>query len=121
MEIDVEGLRSALAELAGRTQRRHGVACTLVCEQAVLVPDNGMATQLFRIAQEAVTNAIKHTTAAQIVVSLEAADGRLRLSIHDDGEGLPSDLDQTGSLGLRIMGQLRRADRRHAGDPIRTG
>jgi two-component system sensor histidine kinase UhpB len=57
---------------------------------------------LYRIAQEAVANAVKHALARRIVVELDAADGELRLNIFDDGVGL-RDVNETHGLGLKMM------------------
>jgi signal transduction histidine kinase len=58
---------------------------------------------LFRLAQEAVNNAVKHGHASRIVVRLERAGDKLALRIVDDGVGLPPEGVQRNGLGLRIM------------------
>ena len=79
------------------------VRCSLVCPEPVSVTNNVVATHLFRIAQEAVTNAIKHGRARSIEIMLSPAESRVRLSVSSDGVPLPP-LEQRGSgLGLRIM------------------
>ena len=65
--------------------------------------DNITAMNLFRIAQEALNNAIKHSGASKVTVSLGIEEGRGCLSIHDDGEGFDTRARHIDSLGLRIM------------------
>ena len=62
------------------------------------------ATQLYRIAQEAFTNALRHAQATRLDVSLADTRSGLRLRIADDGRGLPSDAGKGAGLGLPGMG-----------------
>jgi PAS domain S-box-containing protein len=102
VEVDSEGLMAALSDLASRTTEVHGIPCEFSCQSPVTVHNNFTATQLFRIAQEAMTNAVKHSKAANIRVSLERKGAFLTLKIADDGIGLPEDMEESG-VGLRIM------------------
>jgi len=102
-EMDPEGLMVALEDLAENMSARFGVACTFHSEGVVQVPDSSMATQLYRIAQEAVMNAIKHADAAHVNIRLDESNSNLKLSVSDDGIGLPEKLPQRGGLGLRLM------------------
>ena len=61
-----------------------------------------VAAHVYRIASEAVTNALRHADAATIEVAIAAADGRLRLQVRDDGRGLP-DISRPGANGLAAM------------------
>ena len=65
--------------------------------------DSTAAMHLYRIAQEAVMNAIKHGHVSQVVVDLSVDDGTLIVTVNDDGIGLPDQLPADGGLGLRIM------------------
>ena len=104
VDVDREGLRAALDELAMSTQHLHDVWCTVECVESVEVANNDTATQLFRIAQEAVANAVKHGKARRIVLWLGHIDRRVVLRIHDDGVGLSGSESGTGTgLGMRIM------------------
>ena len=102
-ELDVEGLAFALRSLAENMTERFQVPCTFSGEEAVRVPDATVATQLYRIAQEAVMNAIKHAQAHSVAIGLEKTNGRVTLSVEDDGIGLPSRLPEPRGLGLRLM------------------
>ena len=63
--------------------------------------DEVIATAAYRIAQEALTNAARHSGARQVNVSLESANGGMRLSVSDNGKGFdPEGLSETGCLGI---------------------
>ncbi|HLY09796.1 MAG TPA: DUF4118 domain-containing protein [Planctomycetota bacterium] len=104
VEREPEGLMSALHLLTASMESVHGIPCRFDCPQPVLVPDHQAASQIYRIAQEALTNAAKHGKASGITVSLESDDKGLLLRVTDDGVGVPpnSESIQAGS-GLRIM------------------
>jgi PAS domain S-box-containing protein len=111
VEVDSEGLMSALTELAARTSEAGGVTCTFSCPQPLRFGDNAVATHLFRIAQEATSNAVKHGRAAHVDIALIEEGGVVSLSVRDDGTGI--DLaGRSEGLGLRIM--RYRADLIHA-------
>ena len=77
----------SLADLAARTSDLHAVACTFKCEEPVCILDNQAATRLYRLSQEAVTNAVKHGHARNIVISLQADGELVTLAVADDGTG----------------------------------
>lgn len=103
VEFEANGLMSALHELAGAVQDMFQVQCTFRCARPVLIRENATATNLFRIAQEAVSNAIKHGRATEIEISLTASPERVLLSIKDNGIGIASDRPSSNGMGLRIM------------------
>jgi PAS domain S-box-containing protein len=103
VEVDAAGLLAALAELASRTTELHGVNCTFECREPVLVDDNRTATHLYRIAKEAVTNALKHSRAKNITISMESDGRSIALHVCDDGVGLPPEPLGTKGMGLKIM------------------
>ena len=98
-----EGLMAALTELTESVSERCGIACRVNCPQRVLVHDNSMATHLFRIAKEAVHNAVRHGRPKKITVELTEEKGTLVLQVQDNGRGLRSAHGQEAGLGLRIM------------------
>jgi signal transduction histidine kinase len=103
VEVDAEGLMAALTELTSRISELHGLNCVFECAEPVPVEDNYTATQLYRIAQEAITNAIKHGQPHTIRVTLEARGHYLTLRIVDDGIGFsPAETNGDG-MGLQIM------------------
>ena len=99
--MDAEGLVSALHELASRSSG--SIACRLRCEQMVPIADIGVALHLYRIAQEAVTNAIKHSGARSITLSLRRRQNLLSLSVADDGCGMPEVIHAGDGMGVRMM------------------
>ena len=80
----------------------HHVHGTLECDHPVELADNYYATHLYRIAQEAIHNALKHSQASHIHVALSDDEGRISLTIRDDGVGIARD-PFDGGMGLRIM------------------
>jgi PAS domain S-box-containing protein len=108
--LDAKGLPSALTELARHTSDVLGIRCDLVCPPAVRVNDEATAMHLYRIAQEAVSNAIKHGKAKRIAIKLSTARGRTILSITDNGVGIrPSSNGSTNSKGMGIATMHYRA------------
>ncbi len=101
--IDADGLMTALADLAQWTQDHHGLSCNFVCPNPVHVADDYVAMHLYRIAQEAVTNAQRHSGGYEISIGLEHRDDSLRLQVTDNGIGIDSDFRDRSGLGLRIM------------------
>jgi signal transduction histidine kinase len=101
VELDAEGLMSALRELADRTNA--SVPCDLECDPPVLVNDPAAAMHIYRIAQEAVTNALRHACASHIGIELRERGDRVILTVCDDGSGLPADSVARECMGLDIM------------------
>jgi two-component system sensor kinase FixL len=77
--------------------------CVFDGQESVPVPDSAIATQLYRIAQEAATNSAKHAAPDQILIRLAMDGPELTLSIVDDGVGFPDKLPHPQGLGLRLM------------------
>lgn len=101
--LESEGLMSALDELAVNIKRSFNVAGHFRCAPPVLVEDQAVATQLLRIAQEAVSNAIRHGKATEIVIHLKEEQRRIVLTVLDNGTGFPKTLPKQKGMGLRIM------------------
>lgn len=78
------------------------VSCTASLDPTALVSNDGIATQLFRIAQESVTNALKHSRAGRIHVSLQRDHDLLNLKVRDNGVGLMK-APTTPGVGQQIM------------------
>ncbi len=100
---ETNGLMVALGALAAQTQKMFRVRCRFSCRRPVLVKDNSMATHLFRIAQEAITNAIKHGRPGRIEINLTRTPARVCLEVKDNGVGLPARQSKSLGMGLRIM------------------
>jgi PAS domain S-box-containing protein len=101
-ELERNGLTAALVELTDSVQRTCGVRCTLKASEKISVNDNVLATHVFRIAQEAMNNSIKHSKAKNIEVTLDVNGDHLQLRVTDDGTGFSPEAKLEG-LGLRIM------------------
>lgn len=97
-----EALAPALRALTRRTQELAGVRCDFRTTGDVRVDDPEAAQHLFRIGQEALSNAVRHANANGIAVALSAREGELTLQVQDDGAGLPGDHRGEG-MGLRTM------------------
>jgi PAS domain S-box-containing protein len=102
VKLEAEGLMSGLEELASNVGVRFKVPCVLQCDHQVRLTDNVVSTHLYRIAQEAVTNAIRHASASQICIRLQLDGGMLVLSVMDDGIGMIPRQQRNG-MGLHIM------------------
>jgi PAS domain S-box-containing protein len=100
---DTHGLMSALQLWAGEVEDLFGISCRFACETPVLIHDDGMATHLYHIAQEAVTNSIKHGQARNVLIHLAQDNGWGALIIRDDGTGIKEDRANTQGMGLHIM------------------
>jgi two-component system CheB/CheR fusion protein len=101
--LESEGLMSALTELALNTEKMFRVRCSFHCPDVVKFDDHAAATHLFRIAQEAVSNAIKHGKARNITIHLHDDGDQMRLKVSDDGIGFPDNFTPNTGMGLRIM------------------
>jgi signal transduction histidine kinase len=107
--LDSAGLMAALADLAQGTERIFRVSCPFRCDRPVQVTDNKIATQIFRIAQEAMANAIKHSRADRIEVTLTEDEGELQLLIRDNGVGIPDNVSgKSTGMGLLTMSHRAR-------------
>lgn len=105
VQIDAEGLQSRLAELAISTNINRQVNCHFEFVGEGAIRNNTVATQLYRIAQESLTNAIKHGNASDIQITLTQGSNETVLEISDNGIGFePADeSSEKGGLGMRIM------------------
>lgn len=102
--LEAEGLMAALEELAAHTGKLFRIACEFICPSPVEFADLTAATHLFRIAQEAVTNAVKHGKAKRVEIRLEEKADKLVLAIRDNGLGFTgAPLSSAKGMGLRIM------------------
>jgi signal transduction histidine kinase len=101
--VDEKTLPAALGELARSTRENYGLSCQFDCPEPVLVDNSVTATHLYRIAQEAVSNAVKHAKANAISIRLARSDGDLLLEIRDDGVGIAPRTPPYEGAGLRLM------------------
>lgn len=103
VNLDQAGLMSALHELAENSSRFFDIACRFECPRPILLEDNATGAHLFRIAQEALSNAIRHGDAKDIRLSLSEEGHGLELSVRDNGCGFESPAGESTGMGLHIM------------------
>lgn len=104
LDLTPEALVSALQRLARQTRETAGLACHVRHEGEVANLDQQKALHLFRIAQEAVTNAVKHAHCSAIQIEILSSAESYTLRIRDDGVGLYADANaEIGGMGLRLM------------------
>jgi signal transduction histidine kinase len=103
IEMQPGRLADNFQELATSASDRLKVSCHFECHPAMPLYDVNVATQLYRIAQEAITNAVRHGKARHINICLDSADNEIILTVTDDGIGLPETARNGDGMGLRIM------------------
>jgi two-component system, LuxR family, sensor kinase FixL len=91
-----------LEESAVTTSELFKVSCRFECDSPTLVHTAATSGHWYRIAQEAITNAVKHGKANNIGFSLETLDDGIPLQVQDDGVGFPDALPRNAGMGLRI-------------------
>jgi signal transduction histidine kinase len=99
---DAGALETAVRTLVRRTSEASGIACSIEVAGDVTVTDAVTAQHLYRVAQEAVSNAMRHAHAGRIAVALRGDAEGLLLAVEDDGDGLPEGNPAEG-MGLRTM------------------
>lgn len=104
VDLGQEGLAGALQRLADETSAVYGITCLFHQAEEHPEPSPKAARHLYAIAQEAVSNAVKHGHAKEIVIEMSRRGGANNLLIiEDDGSGFDADTTQSGGMGLRIM------------------
>ena len=104
VELEKNGLGAALQQLARRTQESFGVSCVVEADAHPPAAAKGArAIQLYRVAQEAVHNALKHARAEHILIRLTRRNGDCLLTVKDDGVGLRATRLHSGGMGFHIM------------------
>lgn len=99
-----EGLLDALTHLATSMSKLSGIRCTFDFDDPVDIADESVSTHLYRIAQEAVNNAIRHARARSIELRLDERNGKVLLTISDDGCGFDNQAPAFRSgLGLKTI------------------
>ncbi len=103
--LDLKGddLPAALDGLAQHAAGLFKISCQFERNGRIPALDSSIASQLYKIAQEAVTNAIKHAKAKSVGISLGDGAGTIVLRVHNDGLRFPSLKSSSAGMGLRIM------------------
>jgi signal transduction histidine kinase len=126
VRLETDGLVMALHELAATESNRSGVSCSLAAPDDLRLPDEATAIHLYRIAQEAVSNALKHAQSRHVCIQLTTKANGLRLEIEDDGVGIHAHAHNPDGMGLNIMayrarmigGELAVASGAHGGTVV---
>ena len=103
--LDLKGgdLNAALGQLAARARELFDISCRFKTDVEDPQLENSVVGQLYKIAQEAVTNAIKHGKAKRVDISLSNGSDRLLLTIQNNGKAFPDLKSGSTGMGLRIM------------------
>ena len=104
LEHDPQGKSPSLADMADRLSAESGMAIKYFQHGAIESAPAAVLTQLYRIAQEAIVNAVKHSGADLVTVSLRMTDaGQIVLSVQDNGLGIVEGAETPGGMGMSIM------------------
>ncbi len=103
VKLAANGLMSALEELAATVRTMQRVDCVFRSETPVLIDNDAAAIHLYRIAQEAVNNAVKHAQPRRIQIGLDNSGEKITLTIKDDGVGVRLAGRQHDGMGLQTM------------------
>jgi PAS domain S-box-containing protein len=104
IELAASGLKNALRNLAAQAcEKNSGLKCHFKCARRVSIPDDPAALHLYRVAQEAVNNAVKHSGAKNILISLDRDSEHVCVSVQDDGKGFDPEKRRKKGLGLHMM------------------
>ena len=109
VELDAEGLMAALMDLTRHAEDVFRIRCTFRCDQPILIHNGAVAMNLYRIAQEAVSNAIRHGRARNVTIDLRVAGNQDVLTVTDDGIGIPPGIPYAKGMGLRVMAYRARS------------
>ena len=103
VKLEAEGLASALKEMAVSLSQHSTVRFTVDTEEPALIGNHLVAVHLYRIAQEAVNNAMRHASPGHIAIRLTASREKIQLQISDDGTGIVTPAQRGQGMGLHIM------------------
>ena len=103
VQVERDGMISALKELVSHANLVREGSAYFESSDDIQIEDQQVALHLYRIAQEAMSNAARHAQATQVAVSLCAEGAEVTLAISDDGRGFDPDPNAHSGLGLRTM------------------
>jgi signal transduction histidine kinase len=101
--LERQGLAAALEELAVGVEHLYPTSCHFRCNEEIFVDEHTVADHLYRIAQEAVNNSVKHAGSNRIDIELSNGEDQLTLKVKDDGRGLPEAPERGSGMGFNIM------------------
>jgi signal transduction histidine kinase len=100
---DGQGLSHALNKLAESVTALHGIECQFVGEEKIGIAEPTARHELYRIAQEAIANAIRHSQAKHLRMSLRKVEVGIEMTVEDDGVGIRPAQREGAGIGLRLM------------------
>jgi two-component system sensor kinase FixL len=103
VEAVPEGLTAALQNLAKQAETIHVISCQFQCDTPIHLVDMTAATHLFRITQEALSNAIRHGKPRHVTISLTETQERLEVAVANDGIGLNEIPGGHAGMGMQSM------------------
>lgn len=112
--LDKVGLFAALEDLVRSVRQNSGLTCRLDAERTTFPLSDEQRISLFRIAQEAVTNALRHARAGSIIISLREESGQMILDVRDDGRGITTE-EARDIRSFGLVGMRERAERLEGG------
>jgi signal transduction histidine kinase len=101
--IEEAGLPGALRELAADTSEMFHIRCFYDGPESVPIRDPSSALHLYRIVQEAISNAVRHGGAHEVHILLQPDENGVAMLIRDNGSGIPKPQPETQGMGLRTM------------------
>ena len=102
-ELQAGDVGASLRSLSAGARKMFGVPCAVVVRGDTRLKDNSTAVQLYRIAQEALNNAAKHSRSPEVRITFDAGEKRLRLVVRDEGVGIAARRGNGQGLGIAIM------------------
>jgi len=102
VSLEHGGLSASLVELARTTREQSGLSCDCHCDEGLTIHDDALCMHLYRIAQEAVNNAVKHSQGSHVEITLQEEGPRLVMTVRDDGLGVDKGRDEPG-MGMHTM------------------
>lgn len=103
VELEEEGLVSSINQLIQNQQTMTHIPCSVEVSGNINMQDSTKALHIYRITQESLNNAIKHSGAHNIDIKLTGESERGRLTIEDDGKGINNSDESSTGMGLHIM------------------
>lgn len=103
VDLEAGNLTSALQQLAATTENLFGIKCDFKCDKPATIEDTSIAIHIYRITQEAITNAIRHGHAKNIHIELLCKEDKNILTVRSDGLDFPKSVPGKKGMGLKIM------------------
>jgi len=103
LDVKQGDLKAALSQLAAHAKELFEISCRFKAEGAIPALEHSVVSQLYKIAQEAVTNAIKHGKTKHVSINLANGSNRIVLTVQNDGVPFPDLQSRSTGMGLRIM------------------